>query len=300
MSNHEMAKRYMDKQKLIGREVLELRLLDNDKVELIEVLDKADIGRLVIPSFITGMRGYLGYGVLKGCRYREVYIDNKDGIEISGEYLCAGMESDELVVNMRYSEMLVNMRYMFSGCSANRIDIRGLDTKNVEDMSGLYYYCSNIEHIDLRGVNTSKVKHMENMFSGCSKLESVDMSGLDLSKVRHMMGMFRGSSKIRSINLINTGLHDVIDMKQMFYNCFSVESIRMGKLELPMVSDIRYMFNGCVKLRDLDMDLRLTNKNAIKVGGIFNRSYLYSKHIADIKYINSGRLYIEDGEVKVE
>ena len=295
-----MAKRYMDKQMLIGREVLELRLLDNDKVELIEVLDKEDIGRLVIPSFITGMRGYLGYGVLKGCRYREVYIDNKDGIKFSGRYLCAGMESDELVVNMRYPEMLVDMSYIFSGCSAKRIDISGLDTRNVENMNGLYYYCGNIEHIDLTGVNTSKVKNMENMFSGCSKLKSVDMSGLDLSAVMHMMGMFRGSGEIRSVDLSNTRLHNVIDMKQMFYNCFSLESIKIGKVELPNVSDIRYIFNGCVKLRDLDMDLRLTNKNAIKVGGIFNRSYLYSKHIADIKYINSGRLYIEDGEVKVE
>ena len=83
MSNHEMAKRYINKQRLIGREILDLRLLENDKVELVGVKDKDDTGRLVVPSFVTDIKMYLANGVFKGCRYSEIYIDNKEDMELS-------------------------------------------------------------------------------------------------------------------------------------------------------------------------------------------------------------------------
>ena len=81
LSNRDMAKIYDKKQRLVG-ELLRYELLEDDRVLLIDVLDKENSGRLVIPRFITDIRyrelpfyGENGYA-LKGCKYREVYIDN--------------------------------------------------------------------------------------------------------------------------------------------------------------------------------------------------------------------------------
>ena len=55
LSNHDMAKIYDKKQRLVG-ELLRYELLDDARVLLIDVLDKENSGRLVIPSFITDIR----------------------------------------------------------------------------------------------------------------------------------------------------------------------------------------------------------------------------------------------------
>ena len=75
VSNHEMAKRYEAKSRLIGKDILDYRLLEDDRVELIEVLDKEDTGKIVIPSFITDLNKYdKGNFLFKGCKYSEIYI----------------------------------------------------------------------------------------------------------------------------------------------------------------------------------------------------------------------------------
>ena len=53
MTNHEQARRFMLKQKVVGREIFKIRFRSNDTVELLEVLDTNNTGKLIIPSFIS-------------------------------------------------------------------------------------------------------------------------------------------------------------------------------------------------------------------------------------------------------
>lgn len=77
LSNHELAEIYNKKQMLIGN-ILEYELLDGDKVELVDVRDKENSGKLVIPSFITSYRikriGGYSYSPLSFCKFSDVYI----------------------------------------------------------------------------------------------------------------------------------------------------------------------------------------------------------------------------------
>lgn len=57
LSDRELAERYINKHKLLGLECkLDLKI-DGDDVILVDVLDKEDTGRLVIPSFVTKIEG---------------------------------------------------------------------------------------------------------------------------------------------------------------------------------------------------------------------------------------------------
>ena len=58
-TNHELARRYAEKQMIVG-ERLRFKLLDNDRVTLTDVLDKSNTGRIEIPSFITDITIELG------------------------------------------------------------------------------------------------------------------------------------------------------------------------------------------------------------------------------------------------
>ena len=180
ISNHEMARRYKEKSKLIGKDILDYRLLEDDRVKLIEVLDKEDTGRLVIPSFITEI--FNENHVLEGCKYREVYIDNKGELEFNANRLCAYIGSDEIVVKFRHSEKVTDMSGMFYGCNKLRaIDISGINTINVKDMHELFAGCNMLKDIVFGDIDTSKVIDMSSMFSWCRSLIYLDLSKFNIS-----------------------------------------------------------------------------------------------------------------------
>ena len=86
---------------------------------------------------------------------------------------------------------------MFYRCEVETIDLSGLDTSKVTDMSDMFHGCK-AENIDLSSFDTSKVEDMEGMFYGC-KAENIDLSSFNTSKVTDMSGMFDGcEAKIKA------------------------------------------------------------------------------------------------------
>ena len=59
------------------------------------------------------------------------------------------------------------------------VDLSGFDTSNVTNMSGMFYWCSNLTTLNLSGWDTGRVTDMNSMFDGCSSLTSLDLSGWD-------------------------------------------------------------------------------------------------------------------------
>ena len=81
-----------------------------------------------------------------------------------------------------------DMSSMFKSSNASSIDLRGIDTSNVEKMSSMFANAK-ATSINLNGLDTSKVTDMSWMFHICSAT-SIDLSGLDTSKVTNMSWMF--------------------------------------------------------------------------------------------------------------
>jgi len=56
---------------------------------------------------------------------------------------------------------------MFYRCgSLTELDVSGLDTSKVTDMSYMFYRCGSLTELDVSGLDTSKVTDMRNMFFG--------------------------------------------------------------------------------------------------------------------------------------
>jgi len=84
---------------------------------------------------------------------------------------------------------------------------------------------------------TKNVTNMSNMFFGCSSLKSINLSNLDTNNVKDMSGMFSGCSSLTSLNLSNFDTNNVTNMNNMFYNCSSLTSINLNNFDANNVTN---------------------------------------------------------------
>ena len=143
---------------------------------------------------------------------------------------------------------------LFSNCrNLTSVDLTGLDTSNVKDMSMMFIGCSSLTSVDLTSLDTSNVTNMGGMFSGCSSLTSVDLTGLDTSNVTYMYDMFIGCSSLTSVDLTGLDTSNVASMQYMFSNCSSLTSIDLTGLDTSNVTDMYEMFSHCSSLISTDL-----------------------------------------------
>lgn len=133
------------------------------------------------------------------------------------------------------------------------VDLSGVDTRNVTDMSEMFADCINLKSFDLSGLDTSNVTTMREMFRSCSSLESLDLSGLNTSNVTDMYGMFRGCSSLAGLDLSNFDTSNVKEMDTMFYGCNNLISIDLSNFNTSNLQSLTGMFYGCHKLVNLDL-----------------------------------------------
>ena len=119
------------------------------------------------------------------------------------------------------------------------IDFHNLDTRNVENMSGMFFNCSSLTGLDLSSFNTSKVYEMNNLFDGCTKLTTLDLSLFDTSKVERAVSMFEGCSSLTSLDLSMLDFSKVKeiskdngddDYSSIFKYCSSLTSLKLPKM----------------------------------------------------------------------
>ena len=85
--------------------------------------------------------------------------------------------------------MFYNARANSIGSGIKSLDLSGWKTSNVEDMSYMFSWCTELESLNLSGWDTSKVRSMTEMFRYCVNLKSLDLSGWDTSNVENMYAM---------------------------------------------------------------------------------------------------------------
>ena len=144
-------------------------------------------------------------------------------------------------------------RAFFGKSSIETIDLSGLDTSNITDMSFLCGTCKGLTSINLTGIDTSNVTNMEYMFNICSSLTSLDVSGFDTSNVTDMGNMFNECSKISTLDVSGFDTSNVTDMGSMFGYCSSLTSLNLGNFNTSKVTDMRYMFKNCSNINSLDL-----------------------------------------------
>ncbi len=147
---------------------------------------------------------------------------------------------------------VTNMSFMFAGWNGSaELDLSGLDTSSVTDMSGMFLACGELAAFDLSGLDTSSVTDMSNMFSYC-RLEPLNLSGFNTANVTNMSNMFR-SCGAETLDLSSFDTSKVTTMSGMFDECLSLRTVDLSSFDTGRVTDMSGMFRNCQRLTALDV-----------------------------------------------
>ena len=106
----------------------------------------------------------------------------------------------------------------FNETGINTIDF--IIEGKLNNMSYMFYNCSEIKEIEFISFDTSEVTKMKELFSGCKKLEYLDLTNFNISNVIDMESMFNECYKLKEIKGINNfNTSNVISMGNMFNIC---------------------------------------------------------------------------------
>lgn len=134
----------------------------------------------------------------------------------------------------------------------SRVDMSGLNTSSVTDMSNMFERCFSLTSLDLSGFDTSNVTNMSGMFAG-SALTNLDLSSFDTSKVLDMSGMFHICSDLTNLNVSNFNTSKVTNMDSLFLACGNLTTLDVSDFDTSSVTNMREMFAECRQLTSLDV-----------------------------------------------
>ena len=143
---------------------------------------------------------------------------------------------------------------LFCGMSrCERMDLAGLDTSRVTDMSRLFDGCSSLAALDTSGWDTSAARDMRRMFWGCRSLAALDASAWDTSQVIDMGRAFERCSSLASLDVSGWDTSRVRSLRCTFSGCRSLAALDVSAWETSQAEDLRGMFCGCSSLSFLDL-----------------------------------------------
>ena len=117
----------------------------------------------------------------------------------------------------------ITMKEMFRGCSKLKSIILPdkIDTSQFTDMTGMFYYCSNLvsvsypssensgdpanQKVDLSKFNTNSLKYMDYMFSGCTDLTALNIASFDMSKAIQTNGIKNALNNLPALRKLVLG-----------------------------------------------------------------------------------------------
>ena len=146
------------------------------------------------------------------------------------------------------------------------IDLTGMDTKNVTNMSYMFAHNHQLQTIT-QDFNTSNVTTMEAMFQACTILTTVDVSKWNTSKVTTMSYMFGDSNKLDNIDVSNWNTSKVTNMYALFWST-GITSIDVSKWNTSRVTNMQCLFGQCYYLKSIDVS-SFDTRNVTTMGGMF-------------------------------
>ena len=132
-----------------------------------------------------------------------------------------------------------------------------LNTSEMTNMAGMFFYCSKLSYIGAYNFDTSKATNMWAMFYGCSALEELDVSGFNTSNVTDMTGMFCYCSSLTSLDLSSFDTSKSTSFNGMFYGCSGLTSLNLGGFDISSATDTQNMLAYCTGLKELTVSLSM-------------------------------------------
>ena len=119
-------------------------------------------------------------------------------------------------------------RWFYLFTNAASFDLSKLDTRNVTDMSWMFYSCQALTALDVSSFGTGSVTSMLCMFSECVSLTTLDLSSFDTGNVTDMRSLFQNCNALTVLDLSSFDTGSVTDMACIFTECVSLERVSLG------------------------------------------------------------------------
>ena len=146
------------------------------------------------------------------------------------------------------------MSFMFNNArSVVNLDLSTFKTSRATSMINMFAYMSSLKNLNISSFKTKNVKSFSRMFMGDSALLNLDLSHFDTASVTDMGNMFSGASNITSLDLGNFNTANVVNMQEMFKDCGNLTSLNVSSFDTTKVTNMQTMFNGATKLASLDI-----------------------------------------------
>ena len=154
-------------------------------------------------------------------------------------------------LNTRYVK---DMSFMFNNArSVVNLDLSNFKTSRVTSMINMFAYMGSLKNLNISSFKTKNVKSFSRMFMGDSSLQNLDLSNFDTTNVTDMGNMFSGASNLTSLDLGNFNTANVVNMQEMFKDCGNLTSLNVSSFDTAKVTNMQSMFGGATKLTSLDI-----------------------------------------------
>ena len=152
------------------------------------------------------------------------------------------------------TSQVTNMSDMFYYCDKlTTLDMTGLDTGNVTNFSYIFGFCRGLTSINVSTMDTGSATNMDGMFAGCASLTALDVSNFDTSSATSMWSMFRDLTSLTALDLSHFDTHNVQGMGQMFRRSSGLTSLNLSGWDVSKVTNMWAMFQNCYGLKALDL-----------------------------------------------
>lgn len=119
--------------------------------------------------------------------------------------------------------------YMFYNYKGAELDLSNFDISLVNDLSYMFYGCSNLISLDLSNFDTSSVTTMNNTFRNCSKITELDLSNFDTRNLTNLYFAFYSCSKMISLDLSSFDASKVNNPTEFLNYCYDLVNLKFVK-----------------------------------------------------------------------
>ena len=202
-SNHEMAKAYEAKAKLLNIPYrLKYKLLPNDNVRLVKIESERGIQEVIIPPFITSytevddLETFESSSPFELTEISSIIIQNKPGVPLSLGGVFSYMSSKELKIRLAHPECVYNMENAFeSSDMLIQVDLRGFTGENLVAMNDAFHFCSNLRTILLNDFKPQRLIEADRLFARCYNLTNLVAPNFKIQDVLFKDSIFYKAGK---------------------------------------------------------------------------------------------------------
>lgn len=145
-----------------------------------------------------------------------------------------------------------NMGSMFHGSFASAINMSGIDTSNVEDISFIFQDAKKVTSLNLANLNVTKVRNIMQPFVDMSSLTHLDLSNWNLASITSLDAFLRYNSSLESVNFTGFKTDHITSMRQMFLGS-GVKTLDLSSFNTSHVTNMESMFRQTSRLTTVNL-----------------------------------------------